>query len=433
MHAIHSDNAAALPASTRAAASAPAFAGIATVVFLGVTAGVQMSDRGLQSILSPAIKETFGVADAVLGALHGVAGILVASALAVPLARLADRYSRKTILLGIVALWTVLTCVGALSPSFPIFFVGRAAAGITEFAMIPIVYSLIPDLVTERQRVPANLGFAALMAIGASAGFYFGGHLLAFAADVAPAGLAPWRMALLILSGAGLPLLIVGLFVHDPPRSSASAEGARDAPQLHGFLRAHAHRILLFLGAAGGLAIAVQAATPMAALALVRRYVADLAATGHALGLITLVASLASLPAAGLLDRWLTPRFGERARPAIMAFGAALAAPCLVLMASAASARVATLALGLFLLITCVANALIPTMLQDLVPAALRARSFAIYSFVIAAFCALGPVLSGLVSDVWVGGDLLLAIAIVGVPALVLALLSAGSAARGSR
>jgi len=43
-------------------------AGLWTVAFLGVTAGVQMSDRGLQSILSPAIKARFGVSDAVIGA-----------------------------------------------------------------------------------------------------------------------------------------------------------------------------------------------------------------------------------------------------------------------------------------------------------------------------------------------------------------------------
>lgn len=72
----------ALAMPTRPRAAWP-WAGLATVVFLGVTAGVQMSDRGLQSILSPAIRETFGVGDAVIGALHGIAGILIASALAI--------------------------------------------------------------------------------------------------------------------------------------------------------------------------------------------------------------------------------------------------------------------------------------------------------------------------------------------------------------
>ena len=406
-------------------------AGIATVAFLGLTAGMQMSDRGLQSILSPAIKESFAVGDAVIGALHGIAGILVASALAIPLARLADRQSRKLILLGLIATWAALTALGALAQNFPLFFLGRAASGVTEFAMIPIVYSLIPDLVAEKRRVAANLGFAALMATGASAGFYFGGTMLVLAQQIAPAGLEPWRMAMLCLAATGIPLFLLGLLVADPPRAAmAAGDDGSPTAELLPFVRAQSRAILLFLGAAGGLAVAVQATMPMAALALVRRFSGDLGPIGHALGLVTLATSLGSLPVAGLLDRLLRARLAARARPAIMAAGAALAIPCLLLLKGAATQPTAILLIALFLLVTCIANALIPTMLQDIVPATLRARSFAIYSFTISVFCAVGPLLSGLVSDYLVNGDLLTAIMLVGLPALGLTLVSGVMGAR---
>lgn len=401
-------------------------AGVWAVAFLGITAGTQMSDRGLQSILSPAIQQSFGVSDAVIGALHGIAGILVASALAVPLARLADRHSRKSILLGLILLWGLLTALSGLAPNFELFFVGRAASGITEFAMIPVVYSLIPDLVSDRHRVPANLFFAALMATGASAGFYFGGNLLEFAGTIAPAGTEAWRVALLCLSLLALPLLGAGLFLHDTARGvAAPGEMGGTAPLLP-FLQMHRRRILLFFGAAGGLAIAVQAVAPLAALGLVRRFASDLVPTGHALGLITLATSLGSLAVAGIVDRFLRPRLGEASRPLVMAIGALLAIPCLAWLGAAASDRQALTMIALFLALTSTANALIPTILQDIIPAELRARSFAIYSFVIAAFCAVGPLLTGGLSDHAVGGNLLLAMAIAGVPALAAAALSAG-------
>lgn len=406
-------------------------AGFWTVAFLGITAGVQMSDRGLQSILSPAIQRSFDVSDAVIGALHGIAGILVASALAVPLARLADRYSRKTILLGLILLWGLLTALAGFAPNFPLFFIGRAASGITEFAMIPIVYSLIPDLVSDRHRVPSNLAFAALMATGASAGFYFGGNLLEFAGTIAPAGFDPWRTALLCLSLLALPLLAAGLLLPDPPRTAIATARDDGSGALASFLSENRRRILLFLGAAGGLAVAVQAVAPLAALALVRRYDADLIPTGHALGLTTLVTSLGSLVVAGTVDRLLQARFGEAARPTVMAAGALLAVPCLVWLAAASSEAQALAAIALFLALTSTANALIPTILQDILPADLRARCFAIYSFVIAAFCAVGPLVTGALSDRMVGGDLLLAMTIAGVPTLLLATWSAGRMARG--
>lgn len=406
-------------------------AGVWGVAFLGITAGTQMSDRGLQSILSPAIQQSFGVSDAVIGALHGIAGILVASALAVPLARLADRHSRKSILLGLILLWGLLTALSGLAPNFELFFIGRAASGITEFAMIPVVYSLIPDLVSDRHRVPANLFFAALMATGASAGFYFGGNLLEFAGTIAPAGTEAWRVALLCLSLLALPLLGAGLFLHDTARGVA-APGERGATAaLLPFFQSHRQRILLFLGAAGGLAIAVQAVAPLAALGLVRRFASDLVPTGHALGLITLATSLGSLAVAGIVDRFLRPRFGEASRPLVMATGALLAIPCLIWLGAAAGEHQALTMIALVLALTSTANALIPTILQDIIPAELRARSFALYSFVIAAFCAVGPLLTGGLSDHAVGGNLLLAMAMAGVPALAAATLSAGLMVRG--
>lgn len=406
--------------ATRPEAGLP-WAGMASVAFLGIAAGVQMSDRGLQALLSPAIRQSFGVGDAVIGALHGIAGILIASALAMPLARLADRHSRKRILLALIAAWTALTLLGALAPNFPLFFLGRAAAGITEFAMIPIVYSLIPDLVGERLRVPANLAFAGLMAVGASAGFYLGGDLLrlatAFDAGGLLAALDPWRRAMLLLALAGLPLLLAGLFTRDPPRHAAAGEEAATASLL-AFVRTRRRPILLFLGAAGGIAIAVQALSPMIAMALDRRFSARLEDVGHVLGVLMLIGTLASLPIAWGLDRALQRRLGARARPAIMGLATAAGLPCAGLLAFAPSATVALGLTDAFLLATCIANALIPTMLQDLAPVELRARAFAGYSFLIAGFCALGPLLSGGLSQFLLADDLLAAISLATVPVM---------------
>lgn len=404
----------------------PARRGWMTVVFLGLTAGLQMSDRGLYAVLAHEIELAFGIGDALLGALQGIAGILVASALAVPLARLADRHSRKAILLGVTGAWSGLTMLSALAPNFAWFFVGRAASGVTEFAMIPIVYSLIPDLVPERSRVSANLVFAALMAIGASIGFYLASDLFRFAAQYRVIDLPGWRGALLLLGLGGVPLLLLGFAIRDPVRAAAALDPTGRSASLAAFVRTRRRTIAWFLGAAGGLAIAVQATIPMAALALVRRYGAGLSEIGHALGIITLVTALGSLPLAGAIDRALRHRCGERARPLIMGGTAALSIPFAVLPIIAATEHTALWLLAGFVLLTCVGNALIPTMLQDLAPIALRARCFAVYSFVIAVFCALGPVLSGAISEFLTGGDLQRAIVLAGVPALAVAALCAG-------
>ncbi|WP_311266994.1 MFS transporter [Sphingobium sp. WCS2017Hpa-17] len=401
-----------------------------TVGFLGVTAGVQMSDRGLQAVLLSAIQSSFDVSDAMIGALQGLAGVLVASAIAVPIARLSDRISRKIVLVGLIVGWSLLMVLSALAPDFPLFFIGRAASGVTEFAMIPIVYSMIPDLAPERHRVAANLSFAALMAAGASAGFYFGDAIVGAADGVFPQAIEPWRKAFLLLSLAGVPLIVGALVTLDPPRGVVSDDQPLSASLLV-FLRERWRAVGLFVGVAGSLMIAVQALNPLIAMALERRFDAPIAVIGHALGIVTLMTTIGCLPVAGFLDRLLQRRFGLAARPIIMGVSACAAIPCSLALLSVGDVDRALIAVGAFLFLTCVANALVPTMLQDLTPANLRARSFAVWSFVVAIFCAIGPLAAGALSDWLLDGQLLAAIAMVAVPALAVSMLCAVRSARG--
>lgn len=403
-----------------------------TIACLGVTAGVQMSDLGLQSLSLSAIQRSFGVGDAALGALQGLAGVLVGSFVAIPLSRFADRFSRKRVLLCLIAASTAMMVLSALAPTFPLFFIGRSAAGITEFAMIPLVYSMIPDLAPERHRVAANLSFAALMAMGASGGFYFAGAMLAAATELIALPIEPWRRAFLLLSTAGLPLLAMASLTLDPPRRIADA-AVQVAGSLTAFLRERWRAVGLFAGVAGCLLVAVQALNQLITLGLERRFNPDLTQTGHALGLIILATTVGCLPVAGLLDKVVGRRFGRGARPLIMGLAALMGVPCILMLVAAPGVDQALVAIGLFLFVTCTANALVPTMLQDLTPASLRARSFAIWSFVVSIFSASGPLIAGMLSDHVTDGRLLTAIALTAVPALVLSAVCAANSFMGMR
>jgi hypothetical protein len=113
----------------------------------------------------------------------------------------------------------------------------------------------------------------------------------------------------------------------------------------------------------------------------------------------------------------------------IMGVGALGAVPCAALLMTMGNVDAALVVVSMFLFLTCTANALVPTMLQDLTPATLRARSFAIWSFVVSVFCAIGPLVAGLLSDIAFRGQLLTAISVTAIPAL---LLSVACAARSA-
>lgn len=392
-----------------------------TVAFLGLTAGVQMSDVGLQAVSLSAIQQTFEVSDAAVGALQGLAGVLAGSALAVPLARFADRFARKRVLLCLILASTAMMVLSALAANFTLFFIGRSAAGITEFAMVPLVYSMIPDLAPERHRVLANLSFAALVAAGASGGFYFSGALLATAAEVVPWPLAPWRSAFILLSLAGLPLLLLGMWTVNPPRYGARSSQTHPGSLLR-FLQQRRQAVLWFVGAAGCMVIAVQAVNHLIALALERRFDAAPGQIGHAMGLIVFLTAVGCLPVAGWFDRLLAARLGSAARPLIMAACALTATPVLLLLGVVNTLGHAFTVVATMLFATSTASALVPTMLQDLTPAALRARSFALWSFVVSVFGAVGPLVTGVMSQWLFNGRLTEAIMLTAVPALALAM-----------
>ena len=398
--------------------------GAFTVAFLGVTAGVQMSDMGLQAISLSAIQQTFDVSDTTLGSLQGLAGVLVGSALAIPLARFADRFSRKRLLLWLIVASTAMMVLSALAPTFPLFFLGRSAAGITEFAMVPLVYSMIPDIAPERHRVAANLGFAGLMAVGASSGFYFAGPLISVAGELSPFALEPWRNAFLMLSLAGVPLLLLGQLTTDPPRTITQEDRETDG-SLALFMKRKWRTICAFVGAAGFLVIGVQAINYLIALALERRFEATPADIGEVMGVIVLLTTVGCLPIAGLLDRMLAGRLSRAARPAIMAVCTVIATPLVLAMAGAGALQLAFVVLGAVLYLSNTANALVPTMIQDLTPATLRARSFAIWSFTVSVFGASGPLVAGLLSDHVFEGDMLNAISLTAIPAMVVSVVCA--------
>ena len=82
-------------------------------------------DRNILSILLVDIQEEFGATDREMGFLTGTA-FAVSNALAgIPLARLADRATRRNIVAGGLAFWSALTAGQGFAPSFAILAAAR--------------------------------------------------------------------------------------------------------------------------------------------------------------------------------------------------------------------------------------------------------------------------------------------------------------------
>jgi predicted MFS family arabinose efflux permease len=91
------------------------------------------------------IKLELGVSDAQLGLLGGIPFAIFYSILGIPIAALADRWSRRHVLALAVAIWSGMTALCGMAVNFVTLFAARVGVAIGEAGGSPPSHSLISD------------------------------------------------------------------------------------------------------------------------------------------------------------------------------------------------------------------------------------------------------------------------------------------------
>ncbi|MEQ7153667.1 spinster family MFS transporter [Brevundimonas aurifodinae] len=185
--------------------------GLLTVVYT-----FNFIDRQVLAILAPYIQAEMNFTDSQLGLLGGPAFAVVYSTLALPIAWLADRISRTSIIATSLAVWSGFTALCGLATGFTFLFGARMGVGVGEAGGVAPSYSLVADYFPKAQRARALAVYSFGVSIGTALGYLFGG-LLAAAID--------WRAAFIVLGLAGVLLApIVKLTIKDPERGRFDRE-----------------------------------------------------------------------------------------------------------------------------------------------------------------------------------------------------------------
>ncbi|MBY0394834.1 MAG: MFS transporter, partial [Novosphingobium sp.] len=109
-------------------------------------------DRQILVLLVGPVRADLQIGDTAFSLLAGAAFALFYAVMALPLAVIADRGSRKRLILAGVAVWGSMTILCGLSTSFAMLFFARMGVGIGEAALTPTAYSLIADLFAPEKR-----------------------------------------------------------------------------------------------------------------------------------------------------------------------------------------------------------------------------------------------------------------------------------------
>jgi MFS family permease len=167
-------------------------------------------DRQVMTILLEPIKAEFGATDTQMGLLTGLAFALFYATLGVPMARLADRWSRRNVLAISMAAWSGMTALCATASSFGQLALYRIGVGVGEAGGTPPSQSLLADYFPPQQRSLAQGVLASGTNIAVLVGL-FGGALLADAYG--------WRNVFWIFGLPGIALaVLIRLTVREPQR-----------------------------------------------------------------------------------------------------------------------------------------------------------------------------------------------------------------------
>jgi MFS family permease len=351
-------------------------------------------DRQILAILLQPIKDELKISDTALGFLTGFAFALFYTVAGLPLARIADRWVRRSLIAISLATWSIMTATSGLARGFTDLAFARIGVGIGEAGATPPAHSLIADYFPPEKRATAFAVYASGIYVGVGLGFWIGGWIN---------DNYGWRMAFFVVGLPGvLMALIVRFTVREPPRGLSDHVAGKTQEYTIG----EVWRFFSTLPAARNVSLAggfhafvgygLGAWLPAF---FIRVHSMTPGSLGRWLSWITAIGGIIGAFAGGwIADRWV--RSNPRARPYVGLIGVLLSIPPLFFTLLLADTEIALWALLPYNIATTLWLGPTIAVIQDLVPPSMRATASAVFLFIVTIIgLGAGPQVIGILND----------------------------------
>lgn len=196
-----------------------------TLVLLLVVYISNYADRQILNVLAVQIMEEMQISKSAFGLLSGLSFALFYATLGIPIAVLADRFSRKWILIASMTIWSLMTTFCGRAAGFWQLALARVGVGVGEAGGSPPSHSMISDLFSLKERGTALAIYSLGVPLGTALGNLVGGQV---------GGAFGWRAAFFVLGIPGLLLAIYFAFVFKEPPRGHSDGGIDDKATVPG-------------------------------------------------------------------------------------------------------------------------------------------------------------------------------------------------------
>ena len=191
------------------------------LLVLTLVYALSIADRFVMSTLIEPIKTDLGLSDSSIGFLTGSSLAFFYVTAGLPLATLADRANRRTMIALALGAWSIMTTLCGFAQNYWQLLLARVGVGVGEAGGTPPSASLLSDYFTSRRRALA----LSVYSVGASLGSMMGSSA-GYASDA-----WGWRAAFYVLGVPGvLVALLVAITIREPERGRLDAKAVPAAP-----------------------------------------------------------------------------------------------------------------------------------------------------------------------------------------------------------
>jgi len=350
-------------------------------------------DRAVPAIVLEPMRKEWSLSDLQLGIISAAFTVVYAVA-GIPLGRLADTRSRKTIMgLGLIV-WSGFTAAGAAAGGFVSFLLTRIGVGIGEASYAPAATALIGDLFPANKRSRAMGIFMLGLPLGLLLAFFTVGAMVK--------AFGSWRAPFVIAMIPGLVIALLMFTIREPERGAAETHASSEAPIANPIRKVLGIRTMWWIILAGIAANFAAYATNAFMVPLMQRFFGlPLEMAAVSTGVIVGLTGLVGLTAGG----WVGDRMHERSDRGRLVLGAV--SLLLAAIATWFALRLGADQVGAFIAIFSVGwllqyiyyISLYPAV-QDIVEPRLRATAVAVlFAALYLLGGAFGPMVVGFLSD----------------------------------
>ena len=196
------------------------------VTVLLIAQAFSFLDRMIMGLLVGPIRESFQISDTQYSLLAGLAVSLFYAIMGLPLARIADRGSRRNLIVVGIAVWSFMTAACGLAKGYWSLFVARMGVGIGEATLGPAAYSMIADYFPKSVLGRALSVYMVGVTLGSGFAYMLGGAVVGYVEGMdtimvpVVGEIEGWQLTFFVV---GLPGLLVSLLmlttVREPART----------------------------------------------------------------------------------------------------------------------------------------------------------------------------------------------------------------------